>query len=126
MAKVIEGLYYSKEHEWVKVDGENAIIGITDYAQNSLGEIVYVEVPELEEEVEAGEAFTEVESVKAASEIYSPLSGEIVEVNEELEDSPQNLNETPYESSIVVIKMSDKSELENLMSASEYKEFCEE
>lgn len=122
----MEGLYYSEDHEWVKVDGDNATIGITDYAQNALGQIVYVELPEADEDFNAGDVFCVVESVKAASDTYLPISGKVVEVNEELEDSPQLLNEGPYENWIAKIKMDDAGELENLMDEEAYIEFCEE
>ncbi len=123
--KILEGLYYSNDHEWVKVEEEKAYVGITDYAQHALGEIVYVELPELDEEFEAGDVFSVVESVKAASDVYLPISGKIVEVNESLEDSPQLVNEDPYENWIAVVEMLDKLELDDLMDEVEYKEFCE-
>ena len=121
----VKGLYYSKDHEWVKVDGNKALIGITDYAQHALGEIVYVELPELGTEYEAGDVFCVIESVKAAADSYTPVSGKVVEVNEELEDSPQLLNEGPFDNWIVAIEMDDPSELENLMDEEAYKIFCE-
>ncbi|QEK13447.1 glycine cleavage system protein GcvH [Crassaminicella thermophila] len=121
--KILEGLYYSKDHEWIKVDEGKAYIGITDYAQKALGEIVYVEMPEIDDELNVGDVFGVIESVKAASDSYTPVSGKVIEINEELEDSPQLLNENPYESWIFVIEMRDKSELENLMSSEEYEEF---
>ncbi|WP_432666368.1 glycine cleavage system protein GcvH [Wukongibacter baidiensis] len=122
--KIVEGLYYSKDHEWVKVEGDKATIGITDYAQHALGEIVYVEMPDVDDEIDAGDVFGVIESVKAASDSFLPISGKIAEVNEELEDSPELLNEKPYESWILAVEMSDKSELDNLMSDKEYEEFC--
>ncbi len=122
--KILEGLYYSKDHEWIKVEGDKAYIGITDYAQHALGEIVYVEMPEVDDEIGAGDVFGVVESVKAASDSFLPISGKILEVNEELEDSPELLNEKPYKSWILAVEMSDKSELENLMNDKEYEEFC--
>lgn len=122
--KILEGLYYSKDHEWVKVEGEKSYIGITDYAQNALGEIVYVEMPEVDDEIDAGDVFGVIESVKAASDSFLPVSGKVLEVNEELEDSPELLNEKPYESWILVVEMTDKSELDNLMNDKEYEEFC--
>lgn len=122
----IEGLYYSEDHEWIKVDGDRATIGITDYAQNALGQIVYVELPEVDEEFSAGDVFCVVESVKAASDTYLPISGKVVEVNEELEDSPQLLNEGPYDNWIAAIIIDDAGELENLMDEEAYIEFCEE
>ncbi|WP_432403042.1 glycine cleavage system protein GcvH [Wukongibacter sp. M2B1] len=122
--KILEGLYYSKDHEWVKVEGDKSYIGITDYAQNALGEIVYVEMPEVDDEIDAGDVFGVIESVKAASDSFLPVSGKVLEVNEELEDSPELLNEKPYESWILVVEMTDKSELDNLMNDKEYEEFC--
>ncbi len=121
----VKGLYYSKDHEWVKVDGNKALIGITDYAQHALGEIVYVELPEMGTEYKAGDVFCVIESVKAAADSYTPVSGKVVEVNEELEDSPQLLNEGPFDNWIVAIEMDDPSELENLMDEEAYKIFCE-
>lgn len=122
--EVKNDLFYSNDHEWVRVEGEKAYIGITDYAQHSLGEIVYVELPGVGDEFAAGDVFSVIESVKAASDSYLPVSGKIVEVNEELSDSPQLVNEDPYGSWIVVVEMSDKSELDDLMNAQEYEEFC--
>jgi len=122
--EVRNDLLYTSEHEWVRVEGNRAYVGITDYAQHSLGEIVYVELPEIGDELNAGDVFSVIESVKAASDSYLPVSGKIVEVNEELSDSPQLINEDPYGSWIVVVEMADKSELDKLMSAEEYEEFC--
>lgn len=123
--KIVEGIYYSKDHEWIKVDGDEVCIGITDYAQHALGEVVYVEMPEIDDELDAGDAFGVIESVKAASDSYMPVSGSIVEVNEELETTPQLLNSSPYDSWILKVKMSDSSELDSLMSHEDYKVFCE-
>ena len=125
MAKVIEGLYYSESHEFVKVEGDFAYIGITDYAQHALGNVVYVDLPEVDDEVEAGEEFGAVESVKAASDIIAPVSGVIVEVNEALDDEPELLNKDAFENWIIKVEMSDKTELDNLMDAAAYAEFCE-
>ncbi len=125
MAKVIEGLYYSESHEYVKVEGDFCYIGITDYAQNALGNVVYVDMPEEDEEITAGDEFGAVESVKAASDLYSPVSGTVVEVNNALEDSPELINEDAFENWIIKVEMSDKSELENLMDAKTYEDFCE-
>lgn len=122
--KTIEGLFYSNDHEWVRVEGTKAYVGITDFAQHALGEIVYVELPEVDEEFSAGDVFSVIESVKAASDSYLPVSGKVLEVNEALEDSPQLINEDPYENWIVVVEMTDKSDLDNLMNEEEYKEFC--
>ena len=124
MAKVIEGLYYSESHEFVRVEGDCAYIGITDYAQNALGNVVYVDLPEVDDEVEAGEEFGAVESVKAASDIISPVSGTIVEVNEALEDQPELLNQDAFGNWIIKVELSDKGELDNLMDAKAYEEFC--
>ena len=125
MAKVIEGLYYSESHEYVKVEDDFAFIGITDYAQHALGNVVYVDLPEVDDEVTAGEEFGAVESVKAASDIISPVSGTIVEVNDALDDQPELLNQDAYENWIIKVELSDKSELDALMDAKAYTEFCE-
>lgn len=126
MAKVIEGLYYSESHEYVKVEGDFAYVGITDYAQHALGNVVYVDMPEVDDEVEAGEDFGAVESVKAASDLISPVSGTVVEVNEALEDKPELINEDAFENWIMKVELSDKSELDNLMDAATYEEICKE
>ena len=123
MAKVLEGLYYSESHEFVKVEGDFGYIGITDYAQNALGNVVYVDMPEVDDEVTAGEEFGAVESVKAASDLMSPVSGTVVEINEALEDQPELVNEDPYANWIIKVEMSDKAELDNLMDAKAYEEF---
>lgn len=125
MAKTIEGLFYSESHEWVKVDGETAIIGISDHAQQAMGNIVYVDMPEEEDEVTADEDFGAVESVKAASDLISPVSGVVVEVNEALADAPELLNKDAYETWIIKVKMDDPEELKNLMDAAAYEKFCE-
>lgn len=125
MAKTIEGLFYSESHEWVKVDGETAIIGISDHAQQAMGNIVYVDMPEKEDEVTANEDFGAVESVKAASDLISPVSGVVVEVNEALADAPELLNKDAYENWIIKVKMDDPEELKNLMDAAAYEKFCE-
>ncbi len=124
MAKVIEGLYYSESHEYVKIEGDFAYVGITDYAQNALGNVVYVDLPEVDDEVEADEDFGAVESVKAASDLISPVSGTVVEVNEALEDKPELLNENPFENWIIKVKLSDTAEIDNLMDAQSYEDFC--
>ena len=126
MAKVIEGLYYSVSHEYLKVEGNIGVIGITDYAQHALGNVVYVDMPDVDDEVEAGAEFGAVESVKAASDLNSPVSGTVVEVNEALEDAPELINKDAYENWIIKVEMSDESELENLMDAAAYEEFCKE
>jgi glycine cleavage system H protein len=124
MAKVIEGLYYSESHEFVRVEGDFGFIGITDYAQNALGNVVYVDMPEVDDEVEAGEEFGAVESVKAASDLYAPVSGTVVEVNEALEDQPELINQDAFENWIIKVKLSDKTELDALMDAKAYEAFC--
>lgn len=126
MAKVIDGLYYSESHEYVKVEGDVAYIGITDYAQNALGNIVYVDMPEADDEIEVDEDFGAVESVKAASDLKSPVSGTVLEVNDSLEDKPESINEDAYANWIIKVELSDKAELENLMDAEKYAKFCEE
>ena len=125
MAKIIEGLYYSESHAFVIVEGDFCYIGITDDAQNALGNVVYVDMPEEDEEITAGDEFGAVESVKAASDLYSPVSGTVIEVNNALEDSPELINKDAFENWIIKVEMSDKSELENLMDAKTYKDFCE-
>ncbi len=124
MAKVIEGLYYSESHEYVKVEGDIAYVGITDYAQHSLGNIVYVDMPEVDDEVKAGEEFGAVESVKAASDLISPVSGTVIEVNESLEDQPELINQDAFGNWIMKVQLSDKSELDALMDAKAYEELC--
>jgi len=125
MAKVIEGLYYSESHEYVRVEGDFGFIGITDYAQNALGNVVYVDMPDVDDEVEAGEEFGAVESVKAASDLYSPVTGKVVEVNEALDDQPELINQDAFENWIIKVELSDKTELDNLMDAQAYAAFCE-
>lgn len=125
MVKVIEGLYYSESHEYVRVEGNFGFIGITDYAQNALGNVVYVDLPDVDDEVTAGEEFGAVESVKAASDLMSPVSGTIVEVNEALDDQPELVNQDAFANWIIKVEMSDKSELDNLMDAKAYAAFCE-
>ena len=125
MAKVLEGLYYSESHEYVRVEGDFGYIGITDYAQNALGNVVYVDMPDVDDEVSAGEEFGAVESVKAASDLMSPVTGVVVEVNEALEDQPELINQDAYENWIIKVEISDKSELDNLMDAKAYAAFCE-
>ncbi len=124
MAKFIEGLYYSESHEYVRVEGEYAYIGITDYAQNALGNVVYVDLPEVDDEIEAGEDFGAVESVKAANDLTSPVSGVVVETNEALEDEPELINKDAFANWIMKVKMADTTELDNLMDAKAYEAFC--
>ncbi|ABW17636.1 glycine cleavage system protein GcvH [Alkaliphilus oremlandii] len=123
--KTVAGLLYSKDHEWVKVEGNEAYIGITDFAQHALGEIVFVELPEVDDEIAQGDAFSVVESVKAASDAYSPVSGKVLEVNEELDGAPELLNEDAFANWIIKVELTNPSELEGLLSDKEYAEFCE-
>ena len=125
MAKVIEGLYYTESHEYVRIEDGFGFIGITDYAQNALGNVVYVDMPEVDDEVEAGEEFGAVESVKAASDLISPVSGTVVEVNEALEDTPELINQDAFQNWIIKVELSDEDELGNLMDATTYQAFCE-
>lgn len=126
MSNIIEGLYYSESHEFVKVEGNFGYVGITDYAQKQLGNVVYVDMPEVDDKVSAGEDFGAVESVKAASDLESPVSGTVVEVNEALEDEPSLINKDPFANWIIKVELSDKSELDDLMDAAAYKEFVKE
>lgn len=126
MAKVIEGLYYSESHEYVRIEGEFGYIGITDYAQHALGNVVYVDMPEVDDEVEAGSEFGAVESVKAASDLISPVSGTVVEVNEALADNPELVNTDAFANWIIKVELTDKTELDNLMDAEAYKALIEE
>ena len=125
MSKVIEGLYYSESHEYVKVEGEYGYVGITDFAQHELGNVVYVDMPDVDDEVTAGEDFGAVESVKAASDLISPVSGVVVEVNEALDDEPELVNKDAFANWIIKVKLSDKSELDELMDAAAYTAFVE-
>jgi len=121
-----EEMLYTEEHEWVLVEDDVASIGITDFAQDSLGDIVFVELPEVGATVEAGKPFGVVESVKAVSDIYSPVTGEVVEVNDELPDAPETVNTSPYEDAwMIKVKLADVSELDDLMTADDYKEFIQ-
>ncbi len=123
---VLDDLLYTETHEWVKVEGDEVLIGITDYAQHELGDIVYVELPEVGDEIIKGEAFISIEAVKAVEEMISPISGEIIDINEELEDAPEIINQSAFEDGwIIRLKISDKSEIEKLLTASEYKEMIE-
>ena len=120
-------LKYSKEHEWVKVEGNTVTIGITEYAQGELGDIVFVELPEVDDEINEGDTFGSVESVKTVSELYAPLSGKVLSSNDELEDSPEFVNESPYEKAwMIKIELSDESQLEDLLSAEQYSEMIGE
>lgn len=115
------GLFYSKEHEWVKVEGNKAYIGITQFAQNELGDIVFVELPEVDDTIAAGDVFGNVESVKTVSDLYAPVSGKVVEINEALADSPELVNESPYEDAwMIAIELDDASQLDALLDAAGY------
>lgn len=122
MSKIVEGLLYSESHEWVKVDGDTAIIGVSDFAQEEMGDITYVDLPAEGDEFAAGESFGALESVKASSDLYTPVSGEVVAVNSGLEAAPESVNEDPYGTWIIKIKMSESRELEALMGPSAYAE----
>ena len=121
MSKVVEGLRYSEDHEWVKVEGDIAVIGISDFAQKELGDITYADLPEVDDEFNAGDDFGALESVKASSELLSPVSGKVVEVNPELEDTPEKINEDAYEAWIIKVEMSDPSQVDTLLDAAAYK-----
>jgi glycine cleavage system H protein len=124
--KIVSGLYYTKDHEWVRVEGNTAYVGITDFAQHALGAIVYVELPEVDEEVEGEESFGTIESVKAASDMLMPVTGTILEVNEDLENDPSLVNADPFENWIMKISISNQADLDELMNAEEYEAFCNE
>ena len=120
-------LKYSKEHEWVKIEGNTVTIGITEYAQSELGDIVFVELPEVDDDIQEGDTFGSVESVKTVSELYAPVTGKVVEANEELEDSPEFVNESPYEKAwMVKVEVSDLDQLNELLSAEQYSEMIGE
>ncbi len=121
MSKIIEGLKYSESHEWVKVEGNVAVIGVSDFAQKEMGDITYVDMPEEGDDVLAGEEFGALESVKASSELISPVSGTVVAVNAELEDAPEKVNEDAYGSWIIKVEMSNAAELDSLLDAAAYK-----
>jgi glycine cleavage system H protein len=122
-----EGLKYSKEHEWVLVESDVAIIGITEYAQDELGDIVYVELPQVGEKISKDDPFGSVESVKAVSDIFAPISGSVLEVNDTLPDSPETINEDPYgDGWMIKVQMTDKDELKDLMSSEDYTEYIEQ
>jgi glycine cleavage system H protein len=124
MSNVPENLHYSKDHEWVRVDGDVAIIGITDYAQNSLGDVVYVELPKTGDDFSANESFGSVESVKAVSEIFTPVTGEVLEINQALTDEPETVNSDPYgDGWMIRLRMSNPGEVDSLLTAAEYEDF---
>ena len=126
MSKILDSLRYAESHEWVKLEGDVATVGITDYAQHALGNIVYVDMPEVGDEVTQGEDFGAVESVKAASDLISPISGEVIEFNEALEDEPVLVNQDAFSNWIMKVKVSDPSEIDNLLDAAGYAKICEE
>jgi len=124
MANVPEGLYYSKDHEWLKVEGETGTVGITDHAQHSLGDVVYVELPKKGETFAAHDTFGSVESVKAVSELFLPVAGEVTEVNESLTDEPEKVNTDPYGGGWMLrVKLSNRGEVDSLLSAAEYEDY---
>lgn len=126
MGQIVDRLKYTDQHEWVKIDGDIATVGITDYAQEALGDLVFVELPEVGRKAEQKESIVVVESVKAASEVYAPVSGEVIEVNESLGDAPEQINSAPYEGGwICKIKMSDASQASSLLDADKYKEITD-
>ncbi len=120
------GLKYTKEHEWVKTKDNKAYVGITDYAQDKLGDIVFIELPEMDADLNKGDVIGVVDSVKAASEIYTPVSGKVIEINEALTQNPEKMNEEPYESWIAVLEIADIAQLDSLMDTQEYDKFCAE
>ena len=124
MSKILEGLLYSDSHEWVKIDGNVAIIGVSDFAQEEMGDITYVDMPDVDDEVTKGEDFGALESVKASSELYSPVSGTVIGVNSSLEDTPETINQDPYGAWIIKVEMSDTSELDSLLSSAAYAEIA--
>lgn len=124
--KVLKDLRYTKEHEWVRVEGQEAYIGITDFAQGHLGDIVFVELPEVGEEFVEGDSFAVIDSVKATSDVFMPVDGEVLAANEELDGSPEMLNEDAFENWIIKIKLSDPDQVNDLLTADEYEEFCKE
>lgn len=123
---VLENLLYTKNHEWIRVDGDKAYIGITDYAQTLLGDIVFVDLPSEDDEISKGDAFSTIESVKAAEDIFIPASGKVLEINEALSDSPVLINENAYDAWMICIELSDKDELKELLKAKEYEDLCKD
>lgn len=124
--KVMKDLFYTEDHEWIKVDGNMATVGMADYAQEHLGDIVYVELPEVDDEIDKGEDFAAVESVKAASDVYMPVGGKVVEINEDLIDEPELLNKDAYANWMIKIEMTDKDEVNELMTSEAYEKFLAE
>lgn len=126
MSNIPDGLHYSKDHEWIKVEGDTGTVGITDHAQNSLGDVVYVELPKVGESFNAHEAFGNVESVKAVSELFLPVSGEVTEVNEALNDTPETVNSDPYGAGWMVrVRLADLGQVDGLLSPKEYEDFTQ-
>lgn len=125
MSKILEGLLYCESHEWVKVDGNVAIIGVSDFAQSEMGDITYVDMPDVDEDIEAGDDFGALESVKTSSELYCPVSGKIIACNEELEEKPELINEDPYGAWIIKVEMSDSSQLNTLLSPGAYEKVAQ-
>ncbi|MBD66816.1 MAG: glycine cleavage system protein H [Halobacteriovoraceae bacterium] len=125
MTKIIEGLKYTEEHEWIALDGNIATIGITDFAQSSLGDIVFVELPAEGEEIEAGNSFGVVESIKSVSDLYSPISGKVTEKNDTVEGTPENINEDAFGAWLIKLEVHDTAALDNLMDHTAYQEYCE-
>lgn len=125
MSKILEGLLYCESHEWVKVDGNIAIIGVSDFAQSEMGDITYVDMPDVDEDIEAGDDFGALESVKTSSELYCPVSGKIIACNEELEEKPELINEDPYGAWIIKVEMSDSSQLDALLSPGAYEKVAQ-
>lgn len=124
--KILEGLLYTEDHEWIKVEGNKAYVGVTDFAQDSLGDIVFVELPEVDTELSKKDTFGVVESVKAASDLYIPVSGKVLETNEEIVDDPSLVNKDAYENWMIAIEVSDSSELDELLTSEQYEKLCGE
>lgn len=124
MSNVKEDFLYTEDHEWVKLEGENAKIGITDFAQASLGDIVFVELPDIDKELENGESFGVVESIKSVSDLYSPINGKVLEKNEELEAAPEQINQDAYAAWMIKVKLTDSNQIDGLMNAGQYQEYC--
>lgn len=125
MSNILENLKYTEEHEWLAIDGDIATIGITDFAQSSLGDIVFVELPDASATYDAQSSFGVVESIKSVSDLYTPINCEIIKKNDEVEETPELINQNPYDAWLVKVKISDITQLENLMDAQTYKSFCE-
>lgn len=123
---VLENLLYTKNHEWIRVEGDKAYIGVTDHAQKLLGDIVFVDLPEEDDEFKKGESFSVIESVKAAADIYMPAGGKVIEVNEVLSDDPAAINSNAYENWMIVVELEDKEDLKDLLKASDYENLCKE